>query len=395
MRQVRAVRWFAGAAAVATALGIGVAAPGVGASAKPRASASCWATALTANSCGGMNALIAAAKAEGHLTVTTDPPTWANYGTIIKDFEHKYGIKILDTNPNGTSADEINEINLDKGKPDEPDVLDMGVSFAQKAVTGEPGVFKGPILSPYETAEWSELPATWKDPHGYWAYDYAGVVAIGYNASIIKTPVTTWADLENSEFKNAVGLDNSPTSSGAGFGAVMAAAVDNGGSVDNIQPGINFFKTLKSDGNFNPIEAGGAGDAPMADKTVLATIDWTYNQLSWKQELAKSPGIDWKIVVPAGKPYASYYAMAISRYAPHPAAARLWLEYLYSPTGQNLWAEGGAVPATWTTMVKNGTASATAKASIPALSSDPIIATPTEVTAQTAVVVKEWQSAVG
>ena len=99
-------------------------------------------------------------------------------------------------------------------------------------------------------------------------------------------------------FKNAVGLDNSPTSSGAGAGAVIAAAVDNGGSVSNVQPGINFFKKLKAAGNFNPIEAGGAGDGPMADKAVLATVDWTYNQLPWKQELAKSPGIDWKIVVP-------------------------------------------------------------------------------------------------
>ena len=156
----------------------------------------------------------------------------------------------------------------------------------------------------------------------------------------------------------------------------MAAAINNGGSVNNVQPGINFFQTMHTDGNFNPIEAGGAGDGPMADKSVLATIDWNYNQLSWKQELAKSPGIDWKIVVPKGKPYAAYYAMAISAYAPHPAAARLWLEYLYSPTGQNLWAEGGALPVTWTTMVKDGTASAAAKAGVPALTQTPVIATP-------------------
>ncbi|HUC05694.1 MAG TPA: ABC transporter substrate-binding protein [Acidimicrobiales bacterium] len=396
MRKATAVRWVTVGAAAATMLGIGLAAPGADASTSAvRASASCWKTATSAASCGGMSALVAAAKAEGHLTVTTDPPTWANYGNIIKDFEHKYGIKILDTNPNGTSADEISEINLDKGKTDEPDVLDMGVSFAQEAVTGESGVFSGPILARYKTAEWNELPATWKDPKGYWAYDYAGVAAIGYNASVIKTPVTTWADLEKPEFKDAVALDNNPTSSGAGFGAVMAAAVDNGGSVTNIEPGINFFKTLKADGNFNPIEAGGAGDAPMADKTVLATIDWTYNQLSWKQELAKSPGIDWKIVVPAGKPYASYYAMAISAYAPHPAAARLWLEYLYSPTGQNMWAQGGAVPATWTTMVKKGTASKAAKASIPTLASTPVIATPADVTSQTTVLTQGWASAVG
>ena len=49
--------------------------------------------------------------------------------------------------------------------------------------------------------------------------------------------------------------------------------------------------------------------------------------------------------------------MAISSYAPHPAAARLWEEYLYGVTGANIRAESGAVPSTWQTMVKNGTAS--------------------------------------
>jgi putative spermidine/putrescine transport system substrate-binding protein len=397
MRKVTA-RFCTGAAALAMAsiAGLGTLAAGAGASTRtPSTSDSCWATAETVSSCGGMNALIAAAKAEGHLTITTDPVTWANYGNIIKTFQKKYGIKILDTNPSGTSADEVNEINLDKGKNDEPDVVDMTVSFALQSVTGVPGSYKGPILAKYKTAEWNEIPATWKNAKGYWAYDYAGVVSIGYNASVITTPVTNWQDLLNPEFANAVGLDNNPTSSGAGFGAVMAASIDNGGSLTNVQPGINFFKSLKAAGNFNPIEAGGAGDAPMADKTVLATIDWTYNQLSWKQELAKSPGIDWKIVIPKGQPYAAYYTMAISRYSTHPAAARLWEEFLYSPQGQNMWAEGGAVPATYETMLKQGTVSSGAKAAVPTFTKTPAIATPAEAATGTATVQQEWASAVG
>ncbi len=398
MQKKTALRWYAGVAIAASALVAGfgaVTSASASVTSSHASSASCWTTALTANQCGGMSALVAAAKAEGNLTVTTDPTTWANYGNIMKDFTAKYGIKILDTNPNGTSADEIQEIVSDKGKPAEPDVLDIGLTYATEAVSGEPGVFTGPIFSPYETQEWNEIPSSGKNPKGYWAYDYAGLVTIGYNANVIKTAPTTWSDLLLPEFKDAVGLDNAPTASGAGFGAVMAAAINNGGSVTNVQPGINFFKKLHAAGNFNPIEAGGAGDGPMADKSVLATIDWNFNQLSWQQELAKSPGIDWKIVVPAGKPYAQYYAMAISAYAPHPAAARLWLEYLYSPTGQNLWAEGGTLPATWTTMVKDGTASAAAKKAVPTLSQAPVTATPSEVTAGQDLVIKEWASAVG
>jgi putative spermidine/putrescine transport system substrate-binding protein len=397
MRTLSGQSWRKPTAAVASLMVISSAGVWVNATAATAATSdACWATAVTASQCGGMSALVAAAKAEGHLTVTTDPFTWANYGLLIPGFEKQYGIKVLDTNPNGTSADEINEINLYKKNPAlEPDVLDLSVAFAQKAVNGEPGVFKGPIFERYKLSEWNELPASWKDANGYWSYDYAGVVTIGYNADAIKTPVTGWSSLLGSAFKNAVGLDNSPTSSGAGAGAVIAAAVDNGGSVANVQPGLNWFKKLKQAGNFNPVEAGGAGDGPMADKAVLATVDWSYLEQQWKVELAKSPGIDWKVVVPSGQPYASYYAMAISSYAPHPAAARLWEEYLYGVSGANIRAESGAVPSTWQTMVKNGTASAAAKAAIPTFSTAPVIATPTDVTNDVALIEKDWQSAVG
>ena len=90
-------------------------------------------------------------QGEGTLNLTADPTTWANYGNIIKDFGAKYGLQINDFNPGGTSAEELSEITLDKGKSDEPDVVDVGTSFAIEAVNGEPGVFKGPILAHYET----------------------------------------------------------------------------------------------------------------------------------------------------------------------------------------------------------------------------------------------------
>ena len=47
---------------------------------------------------------------------------------------------------------------------------------------------------------------------------------------------------------------------------------------------------------------------------------------------------------------AGYYYQAINADAPHPAAARLWQEFLYSDEGQNLspWvACGRCVPTTW------------------------------------------------
>ncbi|HUC14135.1 MAG TPA: hypothetical protein VMS00_06755, partial [Acidimicrobiales bacterium] len=108
-------RSVAAGAALTTLLSV-VDATGTTTTASAASSASCWATAVTITSCGGMSALVAAAKAEGTLNLTADPPTWANYGNIIKDFGAKYGLHINDFNPGGSSAEELSEITLDKGK---------------------------------------------------------------------------------------------------------------------------------------------------------------------------------------------------------------------------------------------------------------------------------------
>ena len=111
-----------------------------------------WATAASVSAGGGMNALVAAAKKEGTLNVITLPSNWANYGTIMKDFTAKYGIKINDANPDGSSQDELNAVNQLKGQGRAPDVLDVGTAFAVK---GDP---EG-VLAPYKVATWSNIPA--------------------------------------------------------------------------------------------------------------------------------------------------------------------------------------------------------------------------------------------
>ena len=104
-----------------------------------------------------MNALVAAAKKEGKLNVITLPANWANYGTIMKDFTAKYGIKINDANPDGSSQDEINAVNQLKGQSRAPDVLDMGTAFAVKA--DQLG-----ILAPYKVATWGTSRPTPRRP---------------------------------------------------------------------------------------------------------------------------------------------------------------------------------------------------------------------------------------
>ncbi len=310
-----------------------------------------WATCVTVASCGGMNALVTAAKKEGQLNVITLPSNWANYGNIMKDFTAKYGIKIADANPEGSSQDEINAMVSLKGQSRAPDVLDMGTAFAIKA--DQMG-----LLAPYKVASYANIPSSAKASDATWYGDYGGYVAIGYNPAKVKVPPTSFKDLLKPIYKNQIAINNNPTEASAAFAAVWAAALANGGSFNNIQPGIDYFAKLRKEGNFEPV-VGGPTTVQNGSTPIL--VWWDYLLASEVKSVI--PGF--KIVIPSDANFAAYYDQAINKEAPNPAAARLWEEYLYSVTGQNLWLEGSARPIELPTLVAAGQENKAAYASLP------------------------------
>jgi len=380
---VRARHLIAASAAVASGLVLTAACSSSSSSSSGSTSSSTnWATATSASAGGGMNALIAAAKAEGQLNVITLPSDWANYGTIMKDFTAKYGIKITDANPDGSSQDELNAVNQLKGQSRAPDVLDVGTAFGVK------GDQEG-ILAPYKVATWSNIPADAMAADATYYADYGGYVAIGYNSATVKTPPTSFASLLSPMYKNQVAINGNPTQASAAFSAVFAAALANGGSLNNIAPGVAYFKKLHTVGNFVPVTASAA---TMESGQTPIVIWWDYLLAS---EIGPSvPGL--KIVIPSDASYAAYYDQAISKYAPHPAAARLWEEYLYSTVGQNLWLEGEARPIELPTLVADGTVNQAAyKALPPAPAGNVTFPTQAQQAAAENVVSQQWSSVIG
>jgi putative spermidine/putrescine transport system substrate-binding protein len=341
-----------------------------------------WATVSSVAAGGGMKALIAAAKKEGQLNVITLPANWANYGTIMKDFTAKYGIKINDANPDGSSQDEINAMVQLKGQSRAPDVLDMGTAFAIKADQEK-------LLAKYEVAPWNDIPAAEKSSDGTWYGDYGGYVAIGYDSKKVKVAPTSFKDLAKPIYKHEVAINGNPTQASAAFSAVYAAALANGGSLGNINPGIAYFSKLKQHGNFVPVTAGPttvqSGQTPIV-------IWWDY--LLASEVGATDPSF--KIVIPTDASYAAYYDQAVNANAPDPAAARLWEEYLYSVTGQNLWLQGKARPVELPTMIANGTVDKAANAALPPAPSTPLqFPTQAQESAAENVVAKQWAAKVG
>ena len=339
------------------------------------------ATATSAEDFGGMDALVEAAQEEGTLNVIALPPDWANYGEMLDTFSEKYDIEINSATPDGSSQDELNAVESQKGQDRAPDVLDLGTAFARQAQGQD-------LLAPYQVATWDDIPENQKEADGLWYNDYGGFISIGCNASVVAECPTTIEDLLDPQYAGKVALNGNPTQAAAAFSGVWAAALANGGSLDDIGPGIDFFKQVKDVGNFNPVEITPAtiqsGETPLA-------IDWDYLNAGLTDTLADQ-GVEWQVAVPSDGLFGGYYSQAISAFAPHPAAARLWQEFLYSDEGQNIWLGGGARPVRLPAMVEAGSADTEALAGLPEVTGTAEFPTAEQETAAQQVMGERWNA---
>ncbi len=284
----------------------------------------------------GLDALIAAAKREGQLTVIALPPDWCGYGGVINGFKAKYGLKVNELNPDAGSGDEIEAIKANKGNmgPQAPDVIDVGLSFG-------PSAKKDGLVQPYKVSTWSTIPDSAKDAEGYWYGDYYGVLAFQINADMVTIFPRDWPDLLKPEYKNMVALAGDPRVSNQGIQGVFAAGLSAAkGNVDAAgDAGLKFFADLNKRGNFVPVIGKAASLAQGATPII---IRWDYNALADRDTLKGNPRVE--VVVPESGVVAGVYVQAISAYAPHPNAAKLWMEYLYSDEGQLGWLKGYCHP---------------------------------------------------
>ena len=281
-------------------------------------------------------ALVAAAQAEGFLNVIALPRSWCNYGAVIDGFASTYGITVNELNPAAGSADELDAIRA--GGPDAPDVIDVGPGFAVQAQSEA-------LIAPYMVSTWDTIPEFIKESEGYWYGDYSGLMAIAANTAVSAAP-TAWQDLLDEEGVSPTAIGGYPTVSNMAFFSVYGAALASGGSLDNIEPGVQFFRDLRDAGRL--LSVIGSGDTLASGETPVLP-EWSYLALAQRDA---NPQIS--AAIPEDGAIGSFYTQAISATAPHPNAARLWMEYLYSDEGQLAFAEGYCIPARFDEMNGRG-----------------------------------------
>ncbi|MBU3751205.1 MAG: hypothetical protein FGM52_12295 [Mycobacterium sp.] len=88
-----------------------------------------------------------------------------------------------------------------------------------------------------------------------WTGPYYGLISFGVNTNRVPDPTTTWADLLKPGYKGMVATNGDPRQATSPLNAVWAASLANGGSPDDIAPGIDYFGRLSRQGNYIPLQA--------------------------------------------------------------------------------------------------------------------------------------------
>lgn len=307
-----------------------------------------------------MERLAETAKKEGALNLIALPRDWVNYGEIIDTFASKYDIKVNELEPGASSQREIAAAAQLK-----PDVFDLSLEVA---------LANAAKFAPYQVQSWQDLPDHVKDHAGAWYAGYGGYMSIGYDPRKVQTPAS-FADLAKPG--TAVALAGDPLQASAAFNGVMAASLSKGSP--QVRQGVELFAKLK--------KAGQLTEAAKAN----VVVDWDYLNAD---RAAKDPEA-WKVTIPRDAPLGAYYVQAINKAAPHPAAARLWEEFLFSDEGQNLLQKGYARPARGEAMLMKGTLDTEQAAKLPVAPAPPVLLTIPQTDTAKSYLKKEWAQAIG
>ncbi|MFF5206798.1 ABC transporter substrate-binding protein [Streptosporangium sp. NPDC000396] len=311
-----------------------------------------------------MERLIETARKEGALNVIALPRDWVNYGEIIDTFSEDYGIKVNQLEPGASSQQEIQAAARLK-----PDVFDLSLEVA---------VANAKLFAPYKVQTWQDIPDRVKDYAGRWYAGYGGYMSIGYDPSKVAAPAS-YADLLKPGY--SVSLPGDPRQNAAAFNGVMAASLR--GNKVEAERGVELFERLRKAGNLSATE-----------RTASVVVDWDYDNAG-RAAAETSDRPRWAVAIPGNTVLSSYNVQAIYENAPHPAAARLWQEFLFSDKGQNLFLKGFARPARMEALQMRGTLDKALAAKLPATTAKPVIMTIPEIDAAKVYLQRKWAGKVG
>ena len=274
-----------------------------------------------------MEDLIAAAKAEGELTV---------YGSCEEEylaaacqhFEELYGIKV---NYQRLSTGEVQaKIEEEKGNPS-ADAWFGGTTDPYNVLAKED------LLEPYDAMNASHLISDmYKDAEGKWYGIYKGILGFMVNTDELdrlglEAPAD-WQDLLKPEYKGLIWLSNYNTAGTAKL--VINTMIQKYGHDEGIQYLVDLDKNIEvyTKSGSGPSKNVGTGECVIGigflHDGITQIVDNQYGNIA--------------LVIPSSGTSFEIGATAMFKGAKHPNAAKLWIEYALSPECVELAAQNGS-----------------------------------------------------
>ncbi len=275
----------------------------------------------------GMDDLIAAAQAEGELTV---------YGSCEEEylaaacqhFQEVFGIKV---NYQRLSTGEVQaKIEEEKGNPS-ADVWFGGTTDPYNVVAKEG------LLEPYAAQNASHLLSDmYKDPDGNWYGIYKGILGFMVNtdelARMKLEAPADWQDLLKPEYKGLIWLSNYNTAGTAKL--VINTMIQKYGHDEGIQYLVDLDKNIEvyTKSGSGPSKNVGTGECVIG-------IGFLHDGIT---QIVDNGYTNVELVIPSSGTSFEVGATAIFKGAAHSNAAKLWIEYALSPECVNLAANNGS-----------------------------------------------------
>ena len=280
----------------------------------------------------GEKALYAEAEKEGLVVSFDTGPEWANWKALFRDFKKRYPEVELTYNDLGSAATVV-ALEKTRRRPQ----ADTAYYFAASAVDAA----KKDVVAPFKPINFDKLPPVFREAEGRWFTIHTLNIAFLVNKKLVKNVPTGWADLLKPEYKNTV-VYLDPRSTGVGQVIAFAAAFANGGSVDDVKPGIDYLAKLHAAGNVQRVE-GTTPYAKFLKGEIPIWIGYENDGLKAKHIDGMGDGVE--VVIPKEASAAAPYAISLVKGGPNPNAGKLWLNFIMSEAGQSLFAQGFVRPA--------------------------------------------------
>lgn len=278
------------------------------------------------------NKVVVAAKEEGAVNVYTATMPLPAQRPLAEAFEKEYGIKVLYASATGTELAEKIAAEQ-RGKAYTADVSENGSGTTYNLIKPL-GILAEPIRVPaaLERDKWRGEPFV-VDPEGYiFLYNTAPTKSIVINTNLVKPgeEPKSWFDLLDPKWRGKILLDD-PTLGGPGHFMFVL--------VKNYIGGEEYWRKLAEqkpkisrDRRAN-IEAVAKGEYPVLMGCYSGMLPPFFD--------ARAP---LKILIPKEGDFGVQWAIALVKNAPHPNAAKLFVNWFLSREGQMVFAKYGGYP---------------------------------------------------